>query len=95
MIDPVGTVQVYDVAPLTGKMLYTCIWLAHTAVDPVMDPGVAGAPFTVADRVKLVPQRLDAFTATIPLVRFGGNVTLILAVPWPLFKTDPAGTVQI
>jgi len=69
-LHPSGNDQVYDVAPLTGVMLYVCGVPWHGVVLPVTAPGCPGADWTVTPRVRGVPgpQELAALTVTVPPV---------------------------
>jgi hypothetical protein len=59
----------------TGEIEYgTPAWFAHTDVDPVIDAGVAGVPFTERIRTALLPQALFAVTLTVPVVNEGKEI---------------------
>ena len=68
----------------------------NTPLVTVIAPGVSGVPFTVIQRVVLVPQLLDAATHTLPVVNEAGMVELTF---WPpaviLAGVDPVGNVQL
>ncbi len=75
-------------------MLYTLDTPLHTALLPVIVPGVPGnVPDVTASEADALPQALLAITLTLPPVPVG--VTLIEAVPAPEFTVQPAGTVQV
>jgi hypothetical protein len=95
IVQPAGTVQVYDDAPETADMLYVTEAPTHGVVVPVIAPGVAGAVIgvTVKQPGGLDPQPLSAVTQTLPAVE--PTVTLIEVVPCPELITHPLGTVHV
>ena len=97
---PLGTVQLYVVAPLTAEIVYVTPLRPDNTEDPlgfacVTVPGVAGVELTVTARVaaELVPQVLPAVTVTFPAVL--PQVTVIDVVPWPAVIDAPDGTVHV
>lgn len=68
-VHPDGVVQVYDVAPVTGAMLYVWLMPLHTLALPAMAPGTAGIPIGVTASVCVIPepQAFTAVTVTFPL----------------------------
>jgi hypothetical protein len=95
MIQPAGTVQVYDVAPVIATKLYVYEPPLQTVfTGPVIVPGTAGTERTVTVLFALVPQADAAATETDALTYDAGAVKLMLFVPCPLLIVQPAGTVQ-
>jgi hypothetical protein len=90
---PEGNAHEYDVAPLTGLILYTCVAPGHDEVLPVIAPGCSGSVAMVTPSVLegLFPQLFPAVTPIAPLV--APTVTVIvLPVELPL---QPDGNDQV
>jgi hypothetical protein len=72
--------------------------LGHTAVVPVIVPGVAGVPGST-DKAKLlgelVPQELEAVTEIFPFCPKAPEVTVTVVVPCPPVIVHPGGTVHV
>ena len=85
MVHPVGTVQLYPVAPVTaGTVNVTPVAPGHTADGPAMDPGTAGFLVMFMHRGALVddpPQDNAAVTHNCPDVNPAGKVTCTFCVP--------------
>ena len=62
----------------------------QTAVDPVMEAGVAGVFLTVTLLAVLLPQLFDAITETDPDKTLLVKSTVIACVPCPLVMEAPA-----
>ena len=68
-VQPLGKVQVYDVAPFTGFTENVLFELdAHTLTGPNIDPGIVGAfpRVTACVCADELPQALFAITVTFP-----------------------------
>ena len=67
-VQPFGSVQVYDVAPLTGATEKVSKAPLHKVAVPLIAPGRAGTVVTVTANVcaEEVPQLLPAVTETVP-----------------------------
>ncbi len=90
---PPGRVHVYDVAPLTGVMLYVWLVPLHTAALPLMGPGTAGTPVEATARLcgALEPQAFVAITVIVPLpVPTVADKLFVVDVP-----PQPAGSVHV
>jgi hypothetical protein len=72
-IQPAGSVQVYEVAPVTEETLYVCATFTHGEVGPVIVPGIEGIMEEVILSVLtgLNPQKFFAFTERVPLTEPG------------------------
>jgi hypothetical protein len=74
------------------------VWLpGHGLVLPVIVPTAVGGPLctlTVAE-LELLPQELDAVTATVYGPPAAVQLILILAVPWPEVMVPPPDTDQL
>ena len=96
MVHPAGTVQLYEVAPVTAVILYVKVPPPQRFVlVPEMFPGWEVTERTVRLVAVLFPQLVPALTVTLPEVYPEGNVTEIEVVPCPLLITAPLGTVQL
>ena len=99
IVQPDGTVQLYEVASVTGEILYTSPDnTGQTALEPVIGPGVAGITvLMVTGKVcaLLVPQELVAVTVISPFWPLAPEVTVMALVPAPDVMVHPAGTVQL
>ena len=69
----------------------------HTAVAPVIAPGVAGGatPVIENDTEELVPQGLPAVTFSVPLPKEALKVIVTTLVPCPLAIEELEGTVHV
>jgi len=100
IVQPVGTVHPYPVAPVTaGTENTTPVAPGHTFAGPVMVPGTAGVLLMVMHLGALVeepPHANAAVTHNCPEVNAGGKVTVTFCVPCPLVigVADPA-SVQL
>ena len=76
-VTPVGTVQVYDVAPNTAPTVYCAVVAPHKFVGPVIAPVAPG--FLVMARLctALVPQLFLAATVILPITVPAGTFTVI------------------
>ena len=90
---PEGNVQVYEVAPATGVMLYILVLPSQTDAEPLMLPGVAGMVLTVTLWVSTAdePQALLAITVIFPVVD-PAVVVIDVVVEVP---DQPEGKVQV
>ena len=93
-VQPFGSVQIYEVAPLTGATVKVSrLPTVHTTARPVILPGVAGAVPTVTTSVCIaeLPHPLLAFTVTLPpLAPIVVIMELVVDVP-----VQPFGSVQV
>jgi hypothetical protein len=91
---PAGNVQLYEVAPLTGAVLYVCDTPLHTAVEPLIGLGCVGAAPELTERVlaaEVRPHALVAVTDTVPPVAFGvAEIEFVVLVP-----VHPGGSAQV
>ena len=96
MTDPVGRVQIYEVAPVTLEQEYDWVDPAHTPVTgPVIRDGVAN-PFTnLIKRAELVPAQFEAVTVRFPETNAGLISSSILVVPCPVTMVVLAGANQL
>ena len=67
-VQPFGSVQIYEVAPLTGATMKVSKMPLHKVSVPLMAPGVGGAAAMVTTSVcaEEVPHLLPAVTETVP-----------------------------
>jgi hypothetical protein len=99
IVQPIGTVHVYEVALGTLLMLYA--WFVkpgHCAVTPVIVPGIEGVPgstVTASAFGVLVPQLFAAVTLIFPFCPEEPVVTVIDVVPCPPVIDHPAGTDHV
>jgi hypothetical protein len=96
IVHPVGTVQLYERAPLTGLMKYTRPdWLAQTVAEPVIAPGVGGVlvRLMVMQLAELLKHVFESVTQMVPADV--PEVTLMVVVPCPEVMVQPDGTVQL
>ena len=98
IVPPVGTVQLYPVAPDTvGTEKVTPVAPGHTADDPVIGDGTTGLFEMVMHRGALVddpPQANAAVTHKFPEVK-AGNTTLTLVVPLLVIVAPGTEKVQL
>lgn len=90
---PEGSVQVYEVAPVTGDTEYVCDDVWQTVADPVIAPGAGGTVLTVMAAVvaALVPQLFVAVTEIVP-----PDVPAVVAIELVVDVPDhPEGSVQV
>ena len=93
MVDPAGTVQLYEVAP-NEDAEYISVDPAHGAAFPLTEAGVAGLPDTTSVRAIPVPQLLLADTLNVQVLKLEGQSMvspLRLFGPWIV----PQDAVQI
>src|SRR5512138_39858 len=87
-----GTVQVYEVAPLTGDTEYaTFFCFLQTSAGPVIAEGICGNPVTVMHDGLDVPQLLEDTTHRFPVVNIPLKETVTEFVPWPVAMVAPEG----
>jgi hypothetical protein len=92
-LHPVGRVQAYDVAPVTGAIENVLVLLGQTLSGPEIMPGVAGedAAVTFSVCAKLFPQVLFAVTEMVP-PPVPCVAVMLLVVDVPL---QPFGKLQL
>ena len=99
IVAPVGTVQTYDNALDTLRMVYTASSVEpmnwHALVEPVIAPGVDGEEAVIdRDLSLLLPQLATDLTFNAAVIYPALNVTIMLLVPCPLTKLTLAGNVH-
>jgi hypothetical protein len=90
---PEGSVQVYEVAPVTEAIEYVCDDVWQTVADPVTAPGADGTVLTVMVAVlaALVPQLFTAVTEMVP-----PDVPAVVVIEFVVDVPDhPEGSVHV
>jgi hypothetical protein len=93
-----GTVQVYEMAPLTAATEYVAgvaVIVQAFATGPEITPGVAGLFVTENVLAALMQEELDAVTEAVPEVKVPPKDTLTILVPEPEVIVIPVGKVQV
>ena len=82
-VQPFGSVQMYDAAPLTGAIEKVSIPPLQTTDWPLIAPGVgsAGTEVTASVLGVVLPQELLAVTDTVPLAPTMAIIVLVVEVP--------------
>ena len=99
-VTPVGSVQMYEVAPADAAAVYVADVVPQTTVGPEIDAGTAGLLFIAKVFGELDAQALFAVTEIVPLVNVLAKLTVI---PVPVVVTGeapreevtPVGRVQV
>ena len=98
MLAPLGTFQLYEVAPATAEMLYVPLDVPerhNPVVGPVMVPGMAGVAVNVRVARAPVPQAFPGVTVTAPPVKEEDTFSTMEVVPCPEEMLVPAGAAQV
>jgi hypothetical protein len=95
IVIPVGTDQLYDVAPNAGRIEYVAEVIPQIFEGPDMLEGVCGFLVTIKLPVVLVPQVLVAMQVIVHEALFPETVVVIEDVPCPEFIAIPAGALQV
>lgn len=99
-VTPVGSVQIYDVAPAATAAVYVAVVIPQTSVGPEIDAGNAGTLLIAKVIGVLEEQALFAVTEIVPLVNVLARSTVIPVVvvvigEAPSVEVTPAGRVQV